>query len=292
LRSYPSTPGATEDPSGDYVAVGIGSIFAGLIGGFAVDSSPPRTAVAASSGGRSQLTGVFAIVAIGLLAGFGSRLAAYVPLAALGGVLIFIAIRIVRVPDIARIARLGGSEIWLVAAGALLVLAFPIEIGMSLAILLSLAHGIYIVARPPSVELLRVRGTTIWWPIHHDAGERVPGMLVFAPAAPLTFTNVRYVVARLAACIAAAPEPVHLVIVEGSGISDVDYTGASIFSTELASLHARGVTVAIARLADGRARDGATRTGLLAAFGEHRDFDSVDEAYVALARQSSVADCS
>ncbi len=289
LRSYPSTPGATEDPSDDYVAIGIGSIAAGCIGGFAVDASPPRTAVAASSGGRSQLTGIVAVVAVGLLAAFGAKLAAYLPLAALGGVLIFIAIRIVRVGEIARIVRLGGSEIWLVVSGALLVLVFPIEIGMSLAILFSLAHGIFIVARPPCVELLRVPGTTIWWPVQRSAGERVAGVLVFAPSAPLTFTNARFIVGRLDALVAAAPQPVRLLIIEGSGVSDIDYTGATVVGAAIAKLRASGVTVALARLADGLAREAAIRTGLLATLGRDRDFDSVQEACVLLADHSRVA---
>ena len=283
LRSYPSTPGATEDPSDDYVAIGVGSIAAALLGGFAVDASPPRTAVAASSGGRSQLTGVIAVVVVALLAGFGARLAAYLPLAALGGVLVFIAIRIVRVAEVVRIARFGGNEIWLVIAGALLVIVFPIEIGMSLAILASLAHGIYIVARPPSVELLRVPKTTIWWPVHDGTGEHVPGFLVFAPAAPLTFTNARFIVRRMNALVAAAPQPVQLLVLEGSGVSDVDYTGASIVGAALASLRASGVVVAIARLEDGRAKDAAARTGLLESIGATDVFDSVEEAFVALA---------
>ncbi len=289
LRSYPSAPGITEDPSDDYVAIGIGSIAAGCIGGFAVDASPPRTAVAASSGGRSQLTGVVAVVAVASLAAFGAHLAPYVPLAALGGVLIFIAIRIVRVGEIVRIARLGGGEIWLVVAGALLVLVFPIEVGMSLAIAFSLAHGIFIVARPPCVELLRIAGTTIWWPVAAGTGERAPGTLVFSPQAPITFTNARFIVQRLHAYVDAAPQPVRLVILEGSGVSDVDYTGASVVSAAVATLRANGTTVAIARLADGRARDAAARTGLLASLGAGRDFDSVDEAYVALANHSNEA---
>jgi hypothetical protein len=42
-------------------AVGVGSILAALIGAFAVDTSPPRTAVVEESGGRSKLAGLLAI---------------------------------------------------------------------------------------------------------------------------------------------------------------------------------------------------------------------------------------
>jgi MFS superfamily sulfate permease-like transporter len=282
LRSFPANPEAPEDPSGDFAALGLGSIAAALLGAFAVDASPPRTAIAASSGSRSQLAGIVAVALVLLLAVFGAQLTADLPLAALGGVLIFVAIRIFRIGDMLRIARLGGGEIWLVVAGALLVIVLPIETGMLLAIVLSLVHGIYIVARPPSTALVRVPGTTVWWPPDGTASERVPGVLVFAPAAPLTFTNGHYIVARLRALVAAAPEPVRLVVIEGSGVIDIDYTGASLLRAAIEDLRARGILVALARVSGERAQAAATRTGLLTALGPGHEFRSVDEALQAL----------
>lgn len=279
LRTFPADPDAPEDPSRDFAAVGIGSIAAALLGAFAVNASPPRTAVVVSSGGRSQLSSVVAVAVVGLLVVLGAHLAAYLPLAALGGILMFIGIRIFRFGDMLSIARLGGDEIWLVVAGALLVIVLPIEIGMLLAIVLSLSHGIFIIARPPSLELVRVPGTTIWWPPDNDVpAERVAGVLVFAPAAPITFTNGQYIVGKLRALVAAAPQPLRLVVLEASGVIDVDYTGARFVSRAIADLRARGITVAIARLADTRARSAAERTGLLAALGPGRTFKSVHEA--------------
>jgi SulP family sulfate permease len=278
LRSFPSDPEAVEDPSHDFAAVGMGSVAAALLGAFAVDASPPRTALSVSVGGRTQLTGIVAVVTVVLFVVLGARLAAYLPLAALGGVLIFIGMRIFRFGDILNIARRGGYEIWLVVAGALFVIVLPIDTGMLLAIFLSLAHGVYVVARPPSTELVRLTGTTIWWPPGNGPGQREPGALVFSPAAPIAFTNGRFIARCLSDLVAAAPEPVRLIVLEGSGISDIDYTGARIFSTEIARLRASGIAVAIARLADGRARTAAERTGLLEAFGPDRDFNSVHEA--------------
>ena len=282
LRSFPSDPDTSEDPSHDFAAVGIGSIAAALLGAFPVNSSPPRTAVVVSSGGRSQLASIVAVVAAVLLILLGAQLAAYLPLAALGGVLIFVGTRIFRFGDMMRIARLGGDEIWLVVAGALLVIVLPIETGMLLAIMLSLAHGVYIVARPPSTELLRLPGTTIWWPRTDASGEHIPGVLVFAPAAPIMFTNGQYIVRRLRAILAAAPQPVRLVILEGSGVIDVDYTGAHLICAAIADLHAQGITVAIARFEVGRAQNAVMRTGVIETLGADRTFKSVHEAFEAL----------
>ncbi len=279
VRSFPPDPESPEDPSGAFAAVGMGSMAASLLGAFAVNASPPRTEVVYSSGGRSQLASIAAVAAVALLVAFGSQLAAYLPLAALGGVLIYIALRIVHGGEMVRIAQRGGNEIWLVVAAALLLVVLPIETGMLLAIVLSLARGIYIIARPPSVELANVAGTTIWWPPDDaEPAKRIPGVVVFAPAAPITFTNAGYIVGRLRACLAAAPEPVRVLVIEGSGVIDVDYSGAQTLSKEIAKLKERGITVAIARLADERARAAASRTGLLAAIGPGREFKSVHEA--------------
>jgi len=283
LRAYPANPDAPGDPSPVYAAVGLGSIAAGLLGSFAVDASPPRTAIAAASGASSQLAGVVAVATIAVLVAFGASLAAYLPLAALGGVLIFIGSRLFRIGDIRNIARTGGQEIWLVIASMLLVVILPIETGMLFAIALSLVHGISIVARPPSGEFVRVPGTTIWWPPDRTAaGERVPGVLVFAPAAPITFTNGAFIAAKLRALIAAAAQPVRIVVLECSGVIDVDYTGAYYLGREISRLRAGGTRVALARLSDDRARAAAVRTGFAATLGTDGIYDSVQEALVAL----------
>jgi SulP family sulfate permease len=283
LRAFPSERGKPQDLSREFAAVGLGSIAAMLIGALPVNASPPRTAVVSESGGRSQLTGILAVVAIAAVLLFASRLAAYLPLSAFGGVLIFIGMRIFRLRDMLRIARYGGGEIWFVAVGALLVIVLPIEAGMLLSIALSLAHGVYIVARPPSAELARIRGTTIWWPPSGDEpSDRIRGVVVFAPAAPITFTNAQFIVERLRASVAGAAERVRLVVIEGGGVIDVDYTGSQVLLDAVAELRARGIEVAIARLSDERAQAAATRTGLVAALGRDHVFKSVQEAVAAL----------
>ncbi len=51
----------------DLAAVGAGSVLAGLTGSFAVDASPPRTAVVGSAGGKSQVASLAAVVAVVLV---------------------------------------------------------------------------------------------------------------------------------------------------------------------------------------------------------------------------------
>jgi MFS superfamily sulfate permease-like transporter len=129
------------------------------------------------------------------------------------------------------------------------------------------------------VELARVPGTTVWWPPgRNEKREHEPGVLVFATAAPLTFTNAQYISDKIMIALAAAPAPVKLLVIEASGMIDIDYTGSQILQQTIAELRARSIDVAIARLSDERAQAQASRTGLIAALGSERAFRTVEEA--------------
>jgi MFS superfamily sulfate permease-like transporter len=277
--TFPSDEGKPDDISRNFVGVGLGSILAGVIGAFAVDASPPSTAIVKESGGRSQFASLTAAALMVALAALAAGLTAYLPHAALSGVLVYIALRIFRVDEMIRIYRRSRFEILLVAASAGLVIALPIETGMLLAIVLSFVHSLYIIARPYCVELARVPGSTVWWPpTASGQGEHEAGVLVFAPSAPLNFTNAEHICGKIMSTIAAQSGPVRLLVIEANGIIDIDYTGSQTLSRAITNLRARNIDVAIARLSDGRAQAQAGRTGLIDAIGLERVFMSVEEA--------------
>jgi sulfate permease, SulP family len=108
--------------------------------------------------------------------------------------------------------------------------------------------------------------------------EQVPGVLVIAPAAPLNFTNAESIIDKIKAAIAARRPAVKLLVIEASGIIDIDYTGSQLLQRAIAELEAKGVTVAIARLSHEQAQHEAGRSGLLEIIGRHHVFMSVEEA--------------
>jgi len=277
--TFPSEKGKPDDVSRNFAGVGAGSIVASLIGSFSVDASPPSTAIVVESGGQSQIASMTAVaLMIGLFL-LAAGLMAYVPHAALSGILVYIALKIFRLREMIRIYRQSKWEILLVAASGGLVVALPIDTGMLLAIVLSFVYSLYAVARPYCAELARVPGSTVWWPPGQDEErEHVPGVLVFATAAPITFTNAQYISDRITTALAAAPAPVRLLVIEASGMIDIDYTGSQILQQTIATLRSRSIEVAIARLSDTRAQEEASRTGLITALGPERVFKSVEEA--------------
>ncbi len=288
-RSFPDAPGQSPDVDRDFLGLGAGSVLAGLVGAFPVNASPPRTAIVVESGGRSQWAAIVACCVVAAVALYGSPLLEKVPEAALAGVLFFIAGRLVRLRDIRAIAAKTRAELLLVVATALLVTILPIQTGVGLAILLSLAHGVFTTTRTRLIEFERLPGASIWWPHNWSLpGEKLEGVVVVAFQAPLSFLNAYGFRSDLEEAIARAQAPVRLVILEASSNVEIDYTAAQILDETIRRCRAQGVDFAIARLESVRAQAALERYGVSATLGEGHLFHSVDQATQTLAPNAAV----
>jgi sulfate permease, SulP family len=278
-RSFVSDSDQPPDVDRDFIGVGAGSILSGLIGGFPVNASPPRTAIVAETGGKSQLAIlVAAAIVLGLLA-FGGALLRHVPQAALGGVLLFVAMRIIRVGQIVSIYRQSLGELFLVAATAAAIIILPIEQGVGLGITLSLLHGIWSTTRARVTIYQRVPGTSIWWPSSpHIRGETEPNVVVAGFQAPLSFLNAYHFRSDMMALVQSSTTPLRLIVLEATGIVEIDFTAAQILSDTINACRASGIGFAMARLESARARQAIERFGIDALLEGDRQFQSVEEA--------------
>jgi len=278
-RSFPSEKNQPPDVDRDFVGVGVGSIFSGLIGGFPVNASPPRTAIVAETGGKSQLAVLVAAAIILALLAFGGALLRHVPQAALGGVLLFVAMRIIRVSQIVAIYRQSLGELLLVAATAAAIIVLPIEQGVAIGITLSLLHGIWSTTRARVTVFERVPGTSIWWPSNpHIPGETEPNVVVAGFQAPLSFLNAYHFRRDVTGLVQSAVQPLRLIVLEATGIVEIDFTAAQILSDTINACRANGVGFAIARLESNRARDAIEKFGIDELIETKRPFHSVEEA--------------
>jgi len=286
-RSFLSDPDRPADVDRDFLGAGAGSVLAGLFGAFPVNASPPRTGIVAETGGRSQVAGLFAAGLVLALLAFGAALLRHVPEAALGGVLLFVALRIIRFRQIVNIYQASFGEFMLIVATAAAIIVLPIEQGVGLGITLSLLHGIWSITQTRLVQFDRVPGTTIWWPTSpHVAGERVPNVTVVAFQAPLIFLNAATFRSDVRHILRTSRPAPKLLVLEASGIPEIDFTAAQTLRDLIKACDASGVTVAVARLESVRAQDAFERFGIHDVLPRERIFHSVDEAVRALAGQS------
>jgi len=286
-RSFPSDPDKPADVDRDFLGAGAGSILSGLFGAFPVNASPPRTGIVSETGGRTQLAGLVAAAIVLALLAFGATLLQHVPDAALGGVLLFVALRIIRVKQIVIIFRQSFGEFLLIVATAAAIIVLPIEQGVAVGIALSLLHGIWTTTRGRLVEFVHVPGTTIWWPVSSRVtGEHRPGVVVVGQQAPLSFLNAASFHSDVLKVVGTSTPKPHLVVIEASGVVEIDFTAAQALLDLLRECRDDGVTVAVARLESTRAQQAFERFGLYAVLPRDHVFRSVDEAVRTLAGQN------
>jgi sulfate permease, SulP family len=292
-RSFPSDPDDPPDVDRDFVGVGAGSIMSGVFGAFPVNASPPRTAIASETGGRSQLTGLIAAGLVLALVAFGAKLLRLVPQASLAGVLLFIALRIIRLQQIAAIYRQSFGEFLLIGSTAAAIIVLPIEQGVAIGIALSLLHGIWSTTRARIIVFERVPGTSVWWPPSpHIRGVTEPDIIVAGFAAPLSFLNAyRFREDVLNALRSSTSRP-RLIVLEATGILDIDFTAAQILGDVIRRCHADGIAFTIARLESTRAQDAMARFGIEEVLGPDHVFHSVEEAIRAFGGPTRAKDAS
>jgi SulP family sulfate permease len=286
-RSFVSDPNEPPDVDRDFIGIGAGSVLAGLIGAFPVNASPPRTAIVSETGGRSQLAVLAAAAIVLALLAFGTSLLHHVPQAALGGVLLFVALRIIRVSQIVAIYRQSLGEFLLIVATAAAIIILPIEQGVGIGIALSLLHGIWSTTRARLTAFERVPGTSIWWPSSpHIPGESEPNIMVIGFQAPLSFLNAYPFRRDMMKLLQSPPRPTRLVVLEATGIVEIDFTAAQILSDTIRACRAAGADFTIARLESSRAQEALERSGIMQLLAADRLFHSVEEAIRAWRGQS------
>jgi len=132
------TPG---DFNRDLIAVGAGSLAAGLFRGFPVDASPPNTAIEAASGSRSQLANTLAAGVVLVVLLVATAPLADLPQAMLAATLVYIATRLFQVRQLAAVLRFDRIEFALASVTLLVVALIGIEQGIALALMLARPSG-------------------------------------------------------------------------------------------------------------------------------------------------------
>jgi SulP family sulfate permease len=282
-RSFPSDVNEPPDVSRDFIGVGAGSVLAGLFGAFPVNASPPRTAIVLETGGRSQLAGLVAVAVVLALLIFGATLLQHVPDAALAGVLLFVALRIVHVRQIVAIYRQSSLECSLTILTAAAIFLLPIEQGVGIGIALSLLHGVWSTTRARLVIFERIPGTSIWWPASpHIPGEKELDAVVAGFQAPLSFLNANGFREDVLNALHSATTKPRLVVLEATGILEIDFTAAQVFNDLIRRCRSEGIDFAIARLESVQAQQAVVQFGIDRSLGPNRIFHSVAEALMAL----------
>ena len=215
----------------ELVGQGLASIAAGFVGGMPATGAIARTAVNVRSGGRSRLAAIVHSLVLALVVVAASGLVGTIPLAALAGVLLVTAVRMVAPATVRAILRSTRSD----AAVFLLTAVVTVAFDLVLAVLIGIAAAAVIALRRLAAAATVHREALPGEPVAGDDGIallRLEGTLFFGAA--------ERVLDEL-----AAVQHVSVVIIRLSQVRDLDATGARGIAEIIDTLERRGITVII-----------------------------------------------
>jgi SulP family sulfate permease len=170
-----------------------------------------------------------------------------IPLAALAGVLFFVASRLIKVELLKKIWRANRLEFLFAAISALGVIFIGVEQGIAIAVGLAVLDQTWRSARPHMVVLGRRDGTTSWEPITESDVSLVDHALVALFDNDLFFANAGIFRRELHQLLATYPTTQHFVF-DAVAMAEIDFTGMTILSQVVADLEKDHVTMAFARV--------------------------------------------
>ncbi|OBY58844.1 SulP family inorganic anion transporter [Pseudomonas sp. AU12215] len=247
-RSFAARHGYAIDANHEFMALGMANIGAGISQGFVISGADSRTAVNDMVGGKSQMVGVVAALVIGLVLLLFSKPLGWVPMPALGAVLLMAGWGLIDFRALRGFWALSRFEFGLCVLTTVGVLSVGVLPGIFVAIMLALLRLLYLTYRPHDAVMGWVHGIDGQVEIEQYPNARtLPGLVIYRFDAPILFFNADYFKQRILEVVAQTPNA-RAVLLNAEGILNLDISGLTTLREVQQTLEARGVYLSLARV--------------------------------------------
>ncbi len=274
----------------ELIGLGAANLAAGVFGGYPVTGGFSRTAVNDTAGARTPLASIVTAAIVAGTIAFLTPLFASLPNAALGAIIVMAVVGLFDLDEMRHIAEVKPSDLIGLGTAFIATLTLGIERGIAVAVVASMLVVFARMSLPHSAVLGHVAGTTSYRNIDRfPEAHVIDGVRIVRIDAALSFVNavnVRRLLVAEAAKVADAPRAL---VLDASGINDLDATGAEMVHDTLADVAEQGVVFHIANV-KGPVRDVLRRAGIWDQLSG-RIHSSINDAVVAIgADEPSPAD--
>ncbi|WP_328500556.1 SulP family inorganic anion transporter [Streptomyces sp. NBC_00457] len=229
------TVGQQHDPDRELFGQGLANIAAPLFGGVPATGAIARTAVNVRTGASSRLAALTHAAILAVIVFAAAPLVSKIPLAALAGVLLATAIRMVEVGSLRAMVRATRSDAIILVLTAMATLALDLVYAVIIGLVVAGALALRAVAKQARLDQVPLDRADHTEEEHallaeHIVAYRIDGPLFFAAAHRflLELTDVA---------------DVRVVILRMSRVSTMDATGALVLKDAVVKLKRRGILV-------------------------------------------------
>lgn len=251
VRSYGQKHNTRADGDQVLFAYGISSVVSGFTGALVSGNSASRTAAMDAAGSRTQLSSLVAAATVALVMVFFTGQLAYLPKAALAGVVANAVLNLIEVEELRELWHMRRSEFWIAVVCLLSVLIFGPLQAVIIAFLMATIDLLRRVSRPETWVLREAPDGSHF--IHEEAehaSDHKPdtsGIIIYRFGAPLYFANATLFGEEVEKLVMQAATPVKWFVLDVEAMVDIDTTGEESLHQVLTLLAKRGVTVAVSR---------------------------------------------
>jgi SulP family sulfate permease len=268
------------DPDRELVGQGLASVAAGLFGGMPATGAIARTAVNVRSGGATRLAAITHSVVLLLVVLVVAGPVGSIPLAALSGVLMVTALRMVHVATVRSILRSTRADAFAFVLTAIVTVSVDLIVAVVIGMIAAGVFALRSLARATGVQREPIVGEA------HPGDERIA---IIRLDGPLFFAAADRVLDTVTTL-----DGVSVVVLRMSQLELVDATGAHILSEIVHRLEGRGVTVLIKGVREGHTELFRT-VGVLDALRHQRHLfdrlpDAIEHARSHIAREAAAAE--
>ncbi|MFU8855110.1 SulP family inorganic anion transporter [Micromonospora sp. SL1-18] len=224
-----------HDPDRELFGQGLANLVTPLFGGVPATAAIARTAVNVRSGAQSRLASLTHAAALAMIMLAAAPLVAYIPVAALAGVLLATAVRMVEVGSLAALARATRSDALIMALTAVATLALDLVAAVGIGLLVAAALAIRKIAGAARLEEVPLDIAD-----HHleEAALLREHIVAYRFDGPLFFAAAHRFLLEL-----SEVADVRVIILRMSRVSTIDGSGALVLRDAIERLEPRDIAV-------------------------------------------------
>ena len=279
-RSIASKSGQRIDGNQEFIGQGLSNIIGSFFSSYAGSGSFTRSGVNFSAGAKSPVAAIFAAILLMLIVTFVAPLAAYLPIPAMGGIILLVSYNLIDFHHIKRIFTSSKRETTVLLITLSSTLLLELEYAIYIGVIFSLIFYLQQTSTPRFVSLAPDPDSSKRKMQNAEKDNLVecPQLKIIRIEGSLFFGAVDHVASELHRL--RNGEANHLLIVSSS-INLIDTSGAEMLEREAIIWKQKGGGLYFSGLKQ-RGRHTMQRTGLMKAIGADHFFENKEEAVVAL----------
>lgn len=219
------------DPSQEFIGQGLSNIFGSFFSSYASSGSFTRSSVNYNAGARTPLSAVFSALAIIAVLLVLAPLAAYLPMPALGAILLVAAYRLIDFKQIRKIIQVSRSETAVLITTFISVLFVSLEFGIYIGVILSLALHLNRISHPRIVGRVPDPNN----PAHQFVSDTLhpdcPQLRILRIDGSLFFGSVNHIEQKLWSLDLSNPQQRYTLLI-CTGVNFIDIAGAEFLTNE------------------------------------------------------------